>query len=75
MTYLFPFLYLGYFVFLLNINYRCTHSLLQTGGWEASMLLGGAVYFLAGLVYLVTVTAEVQEWNDYEELPSSNEVE
>ncbi|XP_045122126.1 sialin-like isoform X2 [Portunus trituberculatus] len=47
----------------------------QTGGWEASMLVCGAVYFLAGVLYLVTATADVQEWNDYEELPSSDEGE
>lgn len=48
---------------------------LQTGGWDASMLVCGAVYMLAGVVYLTTVTGEVQEWNDYEELPSSDDLE
>ena len=39
------------------------------------MLLCGGVYMVTGVLYLTTVTAEVEEWNDYEELPSSNDVE
>ncbi|KAG0727141.1 Sialin [Chionoecetes opilio] len=47
----------------------------QSGGWHASMLVCGATYTLAGLLYLATTTAEVQDWNDYEELPSSEDAE
>lgn len=50
-------------------------SVLQTGGWDASILLGAVIYMLAGLLYLATVTTEVQEWNDYDEILDSDDSE
>ncbi|XP_050732750.1 sialin-like isoform X2 [Eriocheir sinensis] len=48
---------------------------IQTGGWDASILLGAVIYMLAGLLYLATVTTEVQEWNDYDEILDSDDSE
>ncbi|XP_068238795.1 sialin-like isoform X2 [Palaemon carinicauda] len=46
--------------------------LLQTGSWTASILLTGGMAFGAGILYVALTTAEIQDWNYYDEIPSSD---
>lgn len=43
----------------------------KTGSWAPSLLLGAGLYLSAGILYVATVTTEVQDWNYYEDLPTS----
>ncbi|XP_047477757.1 vesicular glutamate transporter 1-like [Penaeus chinensis] len=42
----------------------------KTGSWLSSFLLGGGIYLVASVLYVATVTTQVQEWNYYEEILS-----
>ncbi|KAG7159435.1 Sialin-like 2 [Homarus americanus] len=43
----------------------------KTSSWTGSLLLGGGLYLLTGIIYIATVTTEVQDWNYYEDMDSS----
>lgn len=66
---------LNFLIWKIFLHLDLSVSVPQTGGWDASILLGAAVYMLAGLLYLATVTTEVQEWNDYDEILDSDDSE
>lgn len=37
-------------------------------GWSAAFLLGGAIYFLLGILYIFVVRADIEPWNYYDEI-------
>ncbi|XP_071540732.1 vesicular glutamate transporter 3-like [Panulirus ornatus] len=42
-------------------------------GWNINLLLTGGIYFFCSLVYIIGITADVQEWNYYENIPGEEE--
>ncbi|XP_066961036.1 sialin-like isoform X2 [Macrobrachium rosenbergii] len=44
----------------------------QSGSWASSILLAGGVYLVSGILYVMLTTTEIQDWNYYEEIPSSD---
>ncbi|XP_069950863.1 uncharacterized transporter slc-17.2 isoform X1 [Cherax quadricarinatus] len=50
-----------------------SHLISQTNGWEVNILLTCGVFVTVGLLYVVGVIADVQDWNYYEEIPGHTE--
>ncbi|XP_037784237.1 uncharacterized transporter slc-17.2-like isoform X1 [Penaeus monodon] len=42
-------------------------------GWSATFLLGGAIYFLLGILYISVVRADIEPWNYYDEMEQLGE--
>lgn len=45
----------------------------QPNGWKANILLSGGMYVAVSVIYIIFITADVQDWNFYEEIPSVEE--
>nr|XP_053639296.1 sialin-like isoform X4 [Cherax quadricarinatus] len=43
----------------------------KTGDWATSLLLTSGLYLLTGIIYMATVTTQVQDWNYYEDIDYS----
>nr|XP_045593748.1 sodium-dependent phosphate transport protein 3-like [Procambarus clarkii] len=47
-----------------------SHLISLPHGWEATILLSSAVYLSVGLLYVLGLTADVYDWNYYDEISS-----